>query len=52
MKDSLYGYMGKNLFVDLSERETIKKDMDFEIVRRFIGGNGIYCNLGCFNMEA
>lgn len=40
MLDFPYGYMGKNLYVDLSKREIIKKDLDLEIAHRFIGGMG------------
>jgi aldehyde:ferredoxin oxidoreductase len=40
MMDFPYGYMGKNLYVDLSERQIMKKDLDLENARRFIGGMG------------
>ncbi|NVM18885.1 MAG: aldehyde ferredoxin oxidoreductase family protein [Candidatus Lokiarchaeota archaeon] len=41
MKDKLYGYNGKILFVDLSSESFEIKDLDPKIAQKYLGGTGL-----------
>ena len=47
-----YGYMGKMLFVDLTNRKTHEEDFSEEIARSFIGGYGIGARIIMEHMKA
>ena len=41
MSAGLGGYAGKILHIDLTRKEAVRKDLDFEVAKRFIGGRGL-----------
>jgi aldehyde:ferredoxin oxidoreductase len=47
-----YGYMGKMLFVDLTNRKTHEEDLSEEIARNFIGGYGVGARIIMERMKA
>ena len=47
-----YGYMGKMLFVDLTNRKTHEEDLSEELTRSFIGGYGVGARIIIERMKA
>ena len=47
-----YGYMGRMLFVDLTNRKTHEEDLSEELARGFIGGYGIGARIIMERMKA
>ena len=47
-----YGYMGKMLFVNLTNRKTHEEDLSEELAKNFIGGYGIGARIIIERMKA
>ena len=47
-----YGYMGKMLFVDLTNRKIHEEDLSEELARSFIGGYGVGARIIIERMKA
>jgi aldehyde:ferredoxin oxidoreductase len=41
----MYGYMGKHLIVNLSEKKVEQRPLEEEIIRKYLGGMGVNLKL-------